>query len=87
MPLRAVSPVVPAPVTQPPLPTVTAASQRVSRTEQEPRAEPVVRVTIGRVDVRLVAEAPAKAPTREVSRRAPALSLDEYLGSRDGRQR
>ena len=55
--------------------------------EAEMPVEPAIRVTIGRVDVRLV-QPPATAkppPTRTTT--PPALSLDEYLKKRsDGRQ-
>ena len=48
-------------------------------------SEPVIRVTIGRVEVRLV-QAPAPIPVNRAPARsipAPALSLDEYLKQRD----
>jgi len=42
-------------------------------------AEPTVRVTIGRIDVRaLKAEEPAEPPKKP--KPAPRMSLDEYLG-------
>ncbi|TMJ95088.1 MAG: hypothetical protein E6G67_07990 [Actinobacteria bacterium] len=45
----------------------------------EPAQPPIVRVTIGRVDVRAVA--PEKSPERERSPKpSPTVSLDEYLG-------
>jgi len=45
---------------------------------------PVIRVTIGRIDVRAVArEAP---PARRATAPAPKLSLEEYLRSRSGRK-
>jgi hypothetical protein len=69
---------------QPPLPAVAGTMRRANQPEARPQEAPVVRVTIGRVDVRLVADAPAGgSPKQASSRRAPALSLDEYLGSRD----
>jgi len=47
-------------------------------------AAPVIRVTIGRIDVRAV-NAPAP-PARRQTPSAPKLSLDEYLRSRNGRK-
>jgi hypothetical protein len=45
------------------------------------RAAPVVRVTIGRIDVR-AAPAPASPPRRAAAAAKPALALDAYLKSR-----
>jgi len=47
-------------------------------------AAPVIRVTIGRVDVRAVS-APAPPPRRQAPT-GPKLSLEEYLRSRNGRK-
>jgi len=44
---------------------------------------PIIRVTIGRVDVRAVTQAP---PARRATPPAPKLSLEEYLRSRGGRK-
>lgn len=62
---------------------LTAAASIPSIEAEEPE-EPTIRVTIGRIDVRLV---PAAAPTIPSPRRnerssSPALSLDEYLKQR-----
>jgi hypothetical protein len=87
-PTRAISPVVPASVAQAPLPIVAGTGQRRNQPEARPQEAPVVRVTIGRVDVRLVSDAPAGgSPKQARPSRAPALSLDEYLESRQGSQR
>jgi hypothetical protein len=49
-------------------------------------AEPVVRITIGRVEVRAVLPPPVPRPRREPP--APkTLSLDEYLDRRHGGKR
>jgi hypothetical protein len=57
-------------------------------TTREPRvtapAHPVIRVTIGRIDVR-AAETPQPKP--RASARPPALSLESYLKQQDRRQR
>ena len=44
--------------------------------------EPVVRVTIGRIDVRAVVDPPRTPMRARQPRSAPALSLDEYLRQR-----
>jgi hypothetical protein len=46
----------------------------------------VVRITIGRVEVRAVLP-PEPAPRRREPARAKALSLDEYLDRRHGAKR
>jgi hypothetical protein len=43
---------------------------------------PPIRITIGRVEVRAV-QPPPTAPARPASRKAPALSLDDYLKQRN----
>ena len=48
-----------------------------------PTEPPVVRVTIGRVEVRAVL--PPAPPERATPRRAPRMTLDEYLRQGDGR--
>ena len=57
----------------------------------EPSIQPVIRVTIGRVEVRLsqtVVPAPGKpAPSQPAPPHAPELSLEEYLRQRNGGQR
>jgi hypothetical protein len=45
--------------------------------------EPAIHVTIGRVEVRAVAPAPAARP--RASRAVPTVSLDDYLRRREGR--
>ncbi len=49
--------------------------------EQPAGKRPIVRVTIGRIEVR-AAPAPAAAPRRAAKEAQPALSLDAYLKSR-----
>lgn len=56
--------------------------------EQPPQAKPgpvapVIRVTIGRIEVRAVA-APTPSPAPRPAHRGPKLSLDEYLRARNG---
>jgi len=52
---------------------------------QKAKAEPVINVTIGRVEVRAEAtHAPPKQPAKEKT--SPVLSLDEYLSQRKGRR-
>jgi hypothetical protein len=63
------------------------ASSRANEAANEASGEtaaPVIRVTIGRIDVRAVS-APAP-PARRQAPSAPKLSLDEYLRSRNGRK-
>jgi hypothetical protein len=51
-------------------------------------AAPVVRVTIGRIDVRAVLQQfPSQLPAAAPEPVKPALSLDEYLRQRDGGER
>jgi len=63
---------------EPPRVHSTAASQ--------PDAGPVVKITIGRVDVRAVMPAPP-APRSPAARREPALSLEDYLKTGGGNER
>jgi hypothetical protein len=51
----------------------------------ELQASPVIRVTIGRVEVRAIMPPPA-APARRSAPSAPQLSLEEYLRRRNGGQ-
>lgn len=51
----------------------------------EPSSPPVIRVTIGRIDVRAVT--PPPPPVEAPGPPAPRLSLDEYLQSHNGRSR
>jgi hypothetical protein len=46
--------------------------------------EPVINVSIGRIEVRAVASAPAPQRSRPAANR---LSLDDYLGRRNGKAR
>jgi hypothetical protein len=57
--------------------------QSVQPTPANP-AEPVVHVTIGRVEIRAVA---APAATKRSTQSKPALSLSDYLDRRSGGQR
>jgi hypothetical protein len=82
-----VAALIPKPVSLPaalPLPRPESVTGR-SREPLPPTAEePVIRVSIGRVDVRAVfAPPPAAAPRRRCA--APMLSLDDYLKQKDGR--
>jgi hypothetical protein len=56
---------------------------RETQTEQP---GPIIRVTIGRIDVRAVLPS-APVPARKAQAVSPVLSLDEYLKQRDGGQR
>jgi hypothetical protein len=63
------------------------ANSHVNKTANETSGEtaaPVIRVTIGRIDLRAV-NAPTP-PARRQAPSAPKLSLDEYLRSRNGRK-
>jgi hypothetical protein len=63
------------------------ANSRAAKSINEPTLEmgaPVIRVTIGRVDVRAVT--PSVSPARRSSPAAPKLSLEEYLRSRSGKK-
>ncbi len=63
-------------------PMAEASGSQVSATDRGKPAEPVVEVTIGRVEVRAVAP-----PVRQEKNRKPqsAMSLDDYLKGRGGR--
>ena len=54
-----------------------------------PAAEPLIRVTIGRIEVRAVLPRPALSPPSAPARppSAPALGLDDYLKQRNGGSR
>lgn len=54
---------------------------------QGPDAAPTIRVTIGRVNVRAVVSSKPKEPKREPARPRPMLSLEDYLGRRNGGSR
>jgi hypothetical protein len=59
-----------------------------ARQQPEADAPSVVRVTIGRVDVRAVmSPAPAAPPAQRPARKGPSLSLEDYLKERDGGRR
>jgi len=71
-------------VTVPPVPPAAFAAPRSARDTQP--AEPAVRITIGRIEVR--AAPPPPPPPRPSERTAPqALSLEDYLDRRHGRRR
>jgi len=66
------------PRAEPPSPRATAA--RIATQAAMPAAEPVIRVTIGRIEVRAtVASAPA---AKKPSGTSPVMALDDYLRSR-----
>jgi hypothetical protein len=50
--------------------------------ERAPSSEPTVHVTIGRIEVRAVAD---QVPRRKERPASPVMSLDEYLASRSGK--
>jgi hypothetical protein len=54
--------------------------------EREERPEPIVKVTIGRVEVRAVIE-PPKAPARAHRAASRAIPLDKYLERHEERRR
>ena len=54
-----------------------------ARTPATPAPEPVVNVTIGRIEVRV---APAQTPTRQRPEGAKPMGLDQYLRQRGGRR-
>ena len=59
----------------------TPAQPRPVADTDAPSAEPVVHVSIGRVEVRAVTPAAPRAPAR----RNPAMTIDEYVSKRRGR--
>lgn len=75
------------PTSQPPIVLRPQLRTLIEQTEQqgneikEDRAAPTIRVTIGRIDVRAVFAPPP--PAQRARPPAPALSLDDYLRSRD----
>jgi len=56
--------------------------ERPHKEERAPSSEPTVHVTIGRVEVRAVAD---QVPRRKERPASPVMSLDEYLTSRSGK--
>jgi hypothetical protein len=71
-----------------PLPAAIAGQGELSPPANE-SAPPVIRVTIGRIEVRAVLS-PTSSPAAErpaPARTSPVLSLDEYLKQHSGRQR
>ncbi|MEP7343058.1 MAG: hypothetical protein ABI977_35350 [Acidobacteriota bacterium] len=65
--------------------TVNEAANQSSNKAIGDQAAPVIRVTIGRIDVRAVTQAPP--PARRATPPAPKLSLEDYLRSRNGGKR
>lgn len=61
-----------------------SANQTANRATGD-QAAPVIRVTIGRIDVRAVTQ--AAPPARRATPPAPKLTLEEYLRSRNGGKR
>lgn len=61
-----------------------AANQTANRATGD-QAAPVIRVTIGRIDVRAVTQ--AAPPARRATPPAPKLSLEDYLRARNGGKR
>ncbi len=55
--------------------------------QDKPQPQPVIRVTIGRIEVRATPPPPVPAPQPRAPRPAPALSLQEYLEQRNGGER
>jgi hypothetical protein len=53
-------------------------------TEPAPNAEPVVHVTIGRVEVRAVTQ---PAPQRPAAQRSPVMTIDDYVAKRSSKER
>lgn len=52
--------------------------------EAAPNAEPVVHVTIGRVEVRAVTQ---PAPQRPAPQRSPVMTIDDYVAKRSSKER
>jgi hypothetical protein len=57
-------------------------SSHSTREDASSRAEPTIRVNIGRIEVRAVS--PPAPPPRQTRQPAPKMSLDDYLRARDG---
>ena len=73
----------PAPVT----PSVQSASSPLVEPAGKPQAAPVIRVSIGRVEVRAVMAPQAPSPPLRQPRSGPSLSLEDYLKERGGGKR
>ncbi|MCI0698652.1 hypothetical protein L0337_42475 [candidate division KSB1 bacterium] len=57
-----------------------------SRVTDERALAPTIRVNIGRIEVRAITQ-PSAQPRPKRTRSGPALSLEDYLKQRNGRQR
>jgi len=68
-------------------PSVQAASFSGVEPARKPRAAPVIRVSIGRVEVRAVIAPQAPSPPLRQPRSGPSLSLEDYLKERGGGKR
>jgi hypothetical protein len=72
------------PSLEPPQPSPT---ERRAADSESPPATPIIRVSIGRIDVRAVVLPAPPAPRPSPVRRGPALTLDDYLKQRsEGRR-
>jgi hypothetical protein len=67
--------------------SASSASARGDGEAQAPAAAPAIHVSIGRVEVRAVSAPAAGTRARPASASTPAVSLDDYLRSRDGGRR
>jgi hypothetical protein len=65
------------------IPAVPAASLINAEAARMPPEPPVIRINIGRVEVRAVIAPPAPPPPRPPARSGPSLSLEDYLKGRD----
>lgn len=77
------APVTAAPPLAEPAPAPTRSESRAARIQTSSPTAPTIRVSIGRVEVRLLAP-PAPPSPSPLSQRKPAISLDDYLRGRHG---
>jgi hypothetical protein len=68
-------------------PSVQSASAPLVGPARVPQAAPVIRVSIGRVEVHAVMAQQAPPPPRPQARSGPSLSLEDYLKEREGGKR